>query len=49
MPSWIMFPQLGVGGWTPTPRKLSALSSRMFPAIESVANTSTGPTRLGRR
>ena len=49
MPSWIMLPHDGVGGWMPTPRNDSALSSRMLPAIDSVANTISGPTRFGSR
>ena len=43
-----MFPQLAVGGWTPSPRKLSPDSTRMAPATPSVAEMSTGASVLGR-
>ena len=41
-------PQLGVGGWVPKPKKESAASTRMAPAIPNVAITRMGPTMLGR-
>ena len=35
--SAIILPQLGSGGWTPTPRKESAASNKMFCGMISVA------------
>src|SRR5690606_30285798 len=42
LPAVSMLPQLGVGGCTPSPRKLRPPSTRIAPAIPSVAVTSTG-------
>src|SRR5215472_3346177 len=47
-PSAIMFPQLGVGGRTPRPRKLSDASARIRPAITSPARVITDAVTLGR-
>src|SRR5258708_17790801 len=46
--SLIMFPQLGVGAWTPRPRNDRLVSVRIAPATPSVATTRIGATRLGR-
>ena len=42
-----IFPQLGIGGCTPSPRKLKLDSSKIAPAIPKVALTRTGPIALG--
>ena len=47
-PAVRMFPQLGVGGWTPMPRKLRADSVRIAPATPSVAVTRTDAIAFGR-
>ena len=44
-----MPPQVGVGGLTPTPRKLSDASSKMAPATARLAWTITGAIQLGIR
>ena len=46
--SEIIRPQLGSGGWTPSPRKESAASSRMACAISTVATTIRWLAVLGR-
>jgi hypothetical protein len=47
-PAVRMFPQDGVGGCTPMPRKESADSVRIAPATPRVAATRTGASVLGR-
>ncbi len=42
-----MFPQVGVGGWIPNPRKESADSARMAVAMSRVTLTMTGPMAFG--
>ena len=42
-----MLPRLGVGGGTPTPRKLSAASAKIAVPRLSVAMTATGATHCG--
>src|SRR5262249_28028867 len=44
-----MLPQLEVGRCTPTPRNVIPASSMMFVASISVAKTSSGATRCGKR
>ena len=46
--SMSMFPQVGVGGWTPNPRKLRDDSRMMAFPTASVAPTTMGPMALGR-
>ena len=48
-PSEIMMPQLGVGGCTPSPMKLSPASSRIAFGIARVAATMRGASVFGRR
>jgi hypothetical protein len=43
-----MEPQLAVGGRTPKPKKLSALSAMIMRATMSVASAMMGPAMLGR-
>ena len=45
--SFSMLPQLGVGGCTPRPRKLSPASSRIAFAMPNVAATITGARAFG--
>src|SRR5215472_16670924 len=47
--SFSMFPQLGVGGWIPSPRNERVLSAMMAVAIPSVAATMMGASALGSR
>jgi hypothetical protein len=47
MPELIMFPQVGMGGFTPNPRKLKAASIRMAVAIQRLPMTMIGPEMLG--
>src|SRR5918996_2751911 len=44
-----MPPQVGVGGFTPTPKKLSEASSKIAEATERLACTITGAKQLGIR
>ena len=44
-----MAPQLGVGGWAPSPTKESAASAMIAPAMPSVAAMITCARTLGRR
>ena len=44
-----MPPQVGVGGLTPTPRKLSEASSKIAEAVARLACTMTGAMQLGIR
>ena len=46
-PASSMVPQLGVGGCTPRPRKLSAASAMIAPAMPSVAWTTTAGSAVG--
>ena len=48
MPSAIMIPQDGSGGWTPAPRNDSAASSRIALATISGKNTRIVDARFGR-
>ena len=45
--SEIIWPQLGVGGWTPTPRNDSAASNRIAAGRNVVANTMIGAVKFG--
>ena len=49
MPSWIMLPHDGVGRLDADAEERRALSSRMLPAIDRVANTITGPMQVGQQ
>ncbi len=44
-----IWPQLGSGGGTPSPRKLRLASVRIAPAMPKVAATMIGPKALGSR
>ena len=46
-PSAMMLPQVGVGGLTPSPRKLKPASARIAEAALSVATTITGGSAFG--
>ncbi len=46
-PASSIVPQLGVGGWTPRPRKLSDASAIIAPAMPSVAWTMTEGNAVG--
>ena len=48
-PSKTIWPQLGVGGGTPSPRKLREASARMIPPIRSVAATMMTVSVFGMR
>ena len=43
------FPQLGVGGWMPSPRKLSVVSARMAAPASRVAATMSGAREFGNK
>ena len=45
----IIWPQLGVGGLMPTPRKLSAASAKIARGMPSVTETMMGASELGSR
>ena len=47
LPSAIMLPQLGAGGFTPSPRKSSAASERRVNPIPRVATTIAGCQGIG--
>ncbi len=46
-PSLIMFPQLGIGGRTPTPRKLNDDSSTIASPSVALNETMIGPSAFG--
>ena len=45
--SWSNTPQLAMGGWIPSPRKLKAVSARIIPGTERVAMTMMWLSVLG--
>jgi len=47
VPYEIKSPQLVPGSWTPSPRKLKKLSTRITVGMSKVENTITGPMTLG--
>jgi len=48
MPSLIIIPQVGVGGWMPSPRKLRLASSRIAVAIQRVDMIIISPATFGK-